>query len=513
MANGNTEIPTKAKQAVVVVHGQGEQRPMATLRAFAETVWVRQNPGEYELDPKKYRLWSKPDNVTGNLELRRLTTNSLEITRDDGPVRLRTDFFEFYWQHLMPGNQWSHFVTWIQPLIRTPFSSLPKALEIIWAPLQLTLYATILVGASLGLIALLAWARLLGANPIGVSVGTWLSAVMEKDYFWLALVFAGVLLVAAVLVVAVVMRFLVHYFGDAARYLNAEPRNVAARTTIRSELLGLLRTLQDHDDYTRIVLVGHSLGSVIAYDALSFLWSEYSSPKDQEGTSSRPSGPSVGGIAEVERAQHAARQVEDARKSGDDTQLTTALQAYEDARRHLAVWLQGQTPAWKITDFITLGSPLTYADILVATNPIAFNQAVDDRELPTSPPQLEQVRGERVFTYPHFKPGRDDADTETWYFHHAAVFAATKWTNLYFGVRNLVRGDILSGPVRRLFGLGVLDRRVWCDFRWGTSRHNRYWESDTTSRDSTTPRPEKALRDVLNLAQKEAPVSDTPVSV
>ena len=33
--------PTRRGQAVVIVHGMGEQRPMSTLRGFVEAVWSR----------------------------------------------------------------------------------------------------------------------------------------------------------------------------------------------------------------------------------------------------------------------------------------------------------------------------------------------------------------------------------------------------------------------------------------------------------------------------------------
>jgi hypothetical protein len=58
------------------------------------------------------------------------------------------------------------------------------------------------------------------------------------------------------------------YVGDAARYLSPAPANVAVRQAIRSAAIDLLEGL--HDDptwrrYHRVILVGHSLGSVIGY--------------------------------------------------------------------------------------------------------------------------------------------------------------------------------------------------------------------------------------------------------
>src|SRR5262249_23061735 len=72
------------------------------------------------------------------------------------------------------------------------------------------------------------------------------------------------------------------YAGDAARYLSPRPENVGVRRAIRSAAIELLEGL--HDDpswrrYHRIIVVGHSLGSVIAYDALTHLWQRRHHPK------------------------------------------------------------------------------------------------------------------------------------------------------------------------------------------------------------------------------------------
>lgn len=56
---------------------------------------------------------------------------------------------------------------------------------------------------------------------------------------------------------------------DAARYLNAAPANIAERHAIRRDGIALLKKLHDPaSGYDQIVIVGHSLGSVIGYDML-----------------------------------------------------------------------------------------------------------------------------------------------------------------------------------------------------------------------------------------------------
>jgi hypothetical protein len=80
------------KQAVVLIHGIGEQVPMDTLRGFVEAVWTSDSSLRRPRVPAQ--AWSKPDAISGDFELRRLTT----AQNRDGK---RTDLFEFYWAHLM----------------------------------------------------------------------------------------------------------------------------------------------------------------------------------------------------------------------------------------------------------------------------------------------------------------------------------------------------------------------------------------------------------------------------
>jgi surfactin synthase thioesterase subunit len=68
---------------------------------------------------------------------------------------------------------------------------------------------------------------------------------------------------------------ILNHVGDAARYLNPSPPNIEMRRRIRAEGVELLRRLHKCELYDRITLVGHSLGSVIAYDIIRNLWPEY----------------------------------------------------------------------------------------------------------------------------------------------------------------------------------------------------------------------------------------------
>ena len=106
--------PAKKKQAVVVIHGMGEQRPMETLRSFVDTVWTKnlsltEAQSNAPADKKRQdkarttdlrtgrpinKSWIVPDNRTGSFELSRITT-----PYDRNGVR--TDFYELYWADII----------------------------------------------------------------------------------------------------------------------------------------------------------------------------------------------------------------------------------------------------------------------------------------------------------------------------------------------------------------------------------------------------------------------------
>ncbi len=69
-------------------------------------------------------------------------------------------------------------------------------------------------------------------------------------------------------------KFIVGYAGDAARYLEPRPENIARRQAIREAGAQLLDALHDKGRYSRIIVYGHSLGSVIAYYMLSHAWTQ-----------------------------------------------------------------------------------------------------------------------------------------------------------------------------------------------------------------------------------------------
>jgi hypothetical protein len=411
------------KQAVLLIHGIGEQRPMDTLRSFVKTVWstdtsVQRNQAEGA------GIWSKPYPLSQDFELRRLTTA-------ENKSGIRTDFFELYWAHLMRGTKVAHLIAWARALLWRKPSSVPRHLWLAYW----TIWLLVIIGVALACHG----AAVKAAGGSGVPV-------------WLSFAFSLV-------VVPTVMSILLNVVGDAARYLHVAPPNVDCRRAIRGLGVRVLRSLHRRD-YDRIIVVGHSLGTVIGYDILNFAWSYFNA---QIATAARPS------YAALEKLEAMT-----ASCSPDHPFDVTALRS---AQRAYFEELKSNGSRWRVTDFITLGSPLAHAQILLAHDAADLVSKCVDRELPTCPPTLESSRHEgavlKRFSYPPTQAARVP--------HHAAVFAPTRWTNLYFPCKALVRGDLVGGPLQPIFGAGIHDIPVTTRILGGFLSHTHYWDVDSPS--------------------------------
>lgn len=425
----------KKKTAVVVVHGMGEQRPMDTLRSFVQTMWI----GDRQIVDKRTKaIYSKPDEMTRSFELRRITTRYGNIKIDGADNEKRVDFYELYWAHLMTGNTLSGVIWWLVGLVVRPRKSVPDRLLGTWY-VALTFF---IIGAAFAILYF---------SPI---------KIFPKRYDeTVKLVFA----LAGMLGTFVSGVFLKPVLGDAARYLTALPDNVEARQKIRQSAIDLLAALHACDEYDRIVVVGHSLGSVVALDALNYAWSQIPA-KALEAAHTKGSAP----MMQLDLLERAAGKLNKAKPADHGAAMVAFREAqrsyFRALRDHARVATTDGTRAlWLVSDLITAGSPLCRADVLLARDGKEFEKKQELRELPTDPPTLEKQTPPR-FSYPIRNPERIP--------HHAAVFAPTVWTNVYFTNRFLAFGDAISGEVRSLFGRGVRDVRIQNRWRF---QHLDYW--------------------------------------
>jgi hypothetical protein len=133
------------------------------------------------------------------------------------------------------------------------------------------------------------------------------------------------------------------------------------------------------------------------------------------------------------------------------------IEAFRAAQRELWLGLRERGNPWLITDFVSLGSPMYFAEQLYTKNRRQFDERVDRRELPTCPPRPEPADGNNI------------NKTRLWYswnnggvrdLYHGAPFAVVRWTNLWFPSRLGVFGDWFGGPLAPLFGAGIKDLAV-----------------------------------------------------
>jgi hypothetical protein len=256
----------------------------------------------------------------------------------------------------------------------------------------------------------------------------------------------------------------------------------------------LLHALHANPDYERIVVVGHSLGSILAHDIVALAWEEATRRIDMSGAT---------GAQALQQCEAAATHLDRCVGLGRPVSAL-ALRAYRDAQRELFRVLSSGVDGWRVSDLITLGSPLTHADVLLAESDDELKNKIDARELLRSPPIKEGDPPSFAYA-PRSGNGKR-------FLHHAAVMAATRWTNVYDqppSAWRFLHGDLISGPLAGLFGPGVLDVAVKPEAKhrllpqhWMT--HNAYWTLHTGIDSSASADHLQALRHALNLTDDPA---------
>lgn len=479
----SAKAPRKLSQAVVIVHGMGEQRPMDTLREFVEAVWSHDparapfyahvaDPAD-PLGAKINQSWITPDSRTNSHELRRITT-PYDI---DGR---RTDFYELYWADITQGTTRGRLAAWVTNLLWRKPADIPRDARGLYV---VTLLAVIAVLAAALVLATSAWQGCI----------SWTTGI--------------VVTILASLVIWAVDRFGLPYFGDVAAYVRAEAATVEKRALVRDRGLTLLKRLMMDDAYDRIVLVSHSLGSIIAYDLLQILWADFR-PRKLEA-------------ARDKARLKAIRAIDSATLKSDGSVWPDRLDDLFGFRRdqwelyrQLRVRDADHPLPWKISDFVTLGSPLTHSEFLVSYNLAEFRRGIAERLFSACPPVAEGAAGTVLYEEGHSPSGKRLRAV-----HHGAVFAATRWTNVFDTGNGWLTGDPISGPMTENFGPGVENIQV--ELRGSLGRiftHTLYWSLAATGVEiaasvGTPPRSHLAvLRDAVDLGRKLEPSQVPPTT-
>jgi hypothetical protein len=527
------------KQAVVVIHGIGEQIPLQTLRSFVETVYERDEALALRMtamrtvatptvkQPVK-QTWIVPDQATGTAELRRIST-------PPDANGLRTDFFEFYWADIMNGTPVDEVVGWIRGLLlRSPFA-LPRDVRVItgWLALwAIALFLTVftlstldptgsvfewLVGpvrdalvANRGAVGwVLAFAgvfagvtRLLGIKPfprvklllpMGLLLGGLVlvsvpQAVIVNDKIWSAAI--------AAVIAAVLNGIVGPYVGDIVRYVRAAPKTVEKRKQVRERGLALLKALHHRDpttkiaDYERIIVVGHSLGSIIGYDLIQLYWEQAGPTHHQPPMTDPLAHEAMSAVDVFVKKKWVAGEPDEA----------FDIREYQRRQGLLFDQISAAGLDFRISDFITLGSPLTHADFLLADDEQQLQENFDLRLLSSSPPRPN--RPWKTMIYGENAWARTKSKNR--FIHFAAPFAAVRWTNIYDYSPFAPFGDLLSGTLIPKFGAGIRELPVeimrpgWLPIFRRLATHTLYWGWDARF-DGNTPAHILALRGALNL--------------
>lgn len=425
--------------AVVVAHGIGNQLPMDTVRALVDNVFgSRSGPGNAA------PVYSRLDRDADFLDLRRLS-----LTKTDD--RPRVDFYELYWQPTFGTGSPGAVLGWVFRLLRR-------------RPLGDQMRRVVLtVRTALGLLLLLVVGAALLLMVFGPDEG-W------KQYAAPALPLVAV---AAALPKLLVRNLLANVAADASRWFSPGPGDVESRDKVRLLGLNLLKELHRPGDdgrprYGRIIVVAHSLGAAVTYDAIRLAFDEL---RDPAPLALPPTGPPD------RRQPHAWRFA--TAVPGEPPVLgdrgaplieEPAGQTYHRVQSELHAEQRAMGVSWRVTDFITVGSPLTHAQDLLTRGDVSLERRMDENELPTCPPRGEQQHREIRWAGKRrpvqLAAGKKGTGRVAFYrqqesgplrVHEASPFATTRWTNLYIPMRWWLGGDPVGGPAAPVFGRGVVD--------------------------------------------------------
>ncbi|WP_417310128.1 hypothetical protein [Devosia sp.] len=505
------------RQAVVVVHGQGQQRPMETLRAIVDGLLP---PGAATTANGEPRYYIVPDELTGSFELHRITTPT-EAAQPGQPGNgaRKTDFFELYYADLLADTPFRNLANWLRGLLALPKSAISPSMKqllllvstvlflcglmIIWALLAIpSLMRAQLCLTPVSLIALGAIVPLLAAFAFLPLVHRWRYSLVALIIFLANVaifpttqIFAPLSLIG--LGVYLLFQFGLPVFGDAAVYLKAQVETVGPRARIRERGLKLLEGLHNSDRYDRIIIVAHSLGTVLAYDLLQIFWQRVGPTKLNP-----PSAAAMRPLRNVRNfvTSNPGDWTPEQRQKYQDLQWQAFLALGPSRPKPQA---EGAVPPsdaettpnqpWKISDFVSLGTPLGHARMLIADGPDHFEKMRVERLLSMSPPVDYDAVNHPEWGF------LDEGAKAT---HHAAVFSVVRWTNLtdtHEGESFFYSGDFISSIVGEpdLFGKGIVEKDTKMrDVPGSGFTHGKYWIEIGAKGDETAP---EMLRNAVGL--------------
>lgn len=430
------EAKVNQKQAVVIIHGIGNQLPMETAREFVENI-------KDDTDI----LYSSPDREANFFETRRLSLSSK-----------KTDFYEFYWANLMSIPRSSDIKEWLSSVlfIKKPSERAKK----------LVMKIRIVIILLLAVFSYFLITDIIKSyNSNGFSAWN-----------------TGTFTIATFLII----RFLLprvnikvaETVGDAVKYLTPSPQNIDSRYKIRQKGVSLLKKLHQKKDkkgnplYSRIIIVGHSLGSVVGYDIITNLWHDYI-------YSYAPSKVPV--LQPI--LDEMSTLITDYHQSKNSREFP--LEAYNELQKLLYDEMKSLDNPWLISDFITVGSPLCHGAYIMAKDYAEFDRRTNYRELPLNPPKIEVKRVgndivkdyARAISYTNDVQAKDGQDAHMRIINHSSQFSFIRWNNIYFN------NDYVGGDLNFYFGEGIRNHQFmpkggFVKTKLPCGSHTNYWDTD-----------------------------------
>lgn len=288
---------------------------------------------------------SVPDRCDTTFELHAYTVPSQE---SQGTLP-QVDFYEGYWAPAMRGTRMAHISGWAQRLVLRSPTSLPGRVRWLWF-------------AAVGAIAIAIW------------MAVWFFLALGDNAAWSQVIKIAVAVAAPALAAA-----LTSSLGDAARYLDNRPDNVAARAAVRNDVVTLLEKLHESGRYGRVVIVGHSLGAVVAYDALRLLWARRVRDWNATAVEDKEAAETADALSKAQGDKD-ARNVKDAREKFNVAQAELFSRLSKQRK-------DGQ-PIWLVSDFVSVGAPLAYPKLLLVPPSTDLDTLIKERELSSCPPPL-----------------------------------------------------------------------------------------------------------------------------
>jgi len=428
------------RQAVIIIHGIGEQRPMDTLRGFVKNLFSK-------------NIRNKPDKMSTLFELRRVQVPG------GGRYLPLTDFYEYYWAHHMRDTKIRHVLSWFHSLLLRK----PRNVSVKLLPFYYFSWLICICILSLFIYSILNFIQN-GLKPSLLPLFI-LTILLFFDYHFLRIVYGAI--------------------DDAARYLNPSPDNIEQRNKIRKEGIELLDSLHKSKKYRRIVVVGHSLGSVIAYDLLRLYWV---SMDIEVGTKRNDKSQKIMKSFKVKS--------EEILSNKDYKTEEQRMEDYQSLQMKLWFELREIKWSWLITDFITIGSPLAHGSFLLAKNNEQFQELIKEGEYPCCPPQ-----NDKIYYKKHYQTLANEPVTYN-IPNYSALFTCTRWSNIYFPHRKIFKGDVIGGPLKNIFGVGVKDIPVGISgyFKESWLSHTKYWFYNSNLYiDKNLNHPTKAIKDSMKM--------------